>query len=113
MTRGIGWRCRIENRQVHVELRNRCGHNFPGELPSRSFHVMVEFGVPHEPVHELRRPPHESWNRRDNRLLPDEVRALHFDLPAGIDDAEVLLSFNPPMPVSESFRIGRWSSRDR
>jgi hypothetical protein len=111
--RAIAWRCWIEKRQVHVELRNRCGHKFPGEIPSRSFHVMVEFGAPHEPVHELLRRPHKGEDRRDNRLLPDEVRTLHFDLPVGVDAAEVHLLFKPLplMPVTEAFRIGRWSSR--
>lgn len=110
--RAIAWRCWIEDGVVHVELRNRCGHKFPGEIPSRSFHVMVSFGVGQKPAHALLRRPHKKEDRRDNRLLPDEVRVLTFPLPKGVGDASVRLLFKPLplMPVSAAFEIGRWRS---
>ncbi len=115
--RAIAWRCWVADRELRIELRNRTGHKFPGEIPSRSFHVQVKFvGDPkkhHDPVNLLLRRPHKKEDRRDNRLLPDEVRVLRFPFPDGVSDAEVRLLFKPLplMPVDQSFVIGEWSSR--
>ncbi len=117
--RAVAWRCWVADRTLHVELRNRTGHKFPGEIPSRSFLVQVKFvGDPlkqHEPLHELLRRPHKLEDREDNRLRPDEVRVLHFRFPAGTSDAEVRLLFKPLplMPVEQSIVIGEWTSRRR
>jgi nitrate/TMAO reductase-like tetraheme cytochrome c subunit len=114
--RAVAWRCWVADRKLHVELRNRTGHKFPGEIPSRSFHVHVSFvGDPaqqHEPVHELLRRPFKKEARRDNRLAPDEVRVLHFPLPAGATDVVVRLLFKPLplMPDEDAFVIGEWAS---
>ena len=51
------------------------------------------------------------WKRIDE----PSIAACGHCHPPGINDAEVQLFFKPLplMPVSESFRIGRWTSRDR
>ena len=113
--RALGWRCWLENNQVHVELRNRCGHKFPGEIPSRSFIVRVTFpgsDPEREPIHVLLRKSHRGEDRKDNRLRPDETRILRFPLPKGATKAEVRLLFKPlPMMTTEqSFVLGKWSS---
>lgn len=113
--RAVGWRCWLENGVVHVELRNRCGHKFPGEIPSRSFLVQVTFTgapAPSDPVHALLRRSHKGEDRPDNRLEPDEVRVLRFPLPGGATGATVELLFKPLplLPIESSFRIGSWSS---
>jgi hypothetical protein len=109
--RALAWSCRIVDGEVHVELRNRCGHKFPGEIPSRSFLVRVDFPG-HDAVYELLRKPHRGEEREDNRLEPDEVRVLRFPLPDGARSASVKLLFKPLplMPESRSFVLGEWSS---
>ena len=108
--RAIGWRCWKADGQVHVELRNRCGHKFPGEIPSRSFIVRVVIpGI--EPIHELLRKPHKGEERPDNRLLPDETRVLRFPAP-GAAPVHVMLLFKPLplLPIERAFVIGEWYS---
>jgi hypothetical protein len=109
--RALGWRCWLAGGEVRVELRNRCGHKFPGEIPSRSFVVRVDFPG-HEPAFQLLRKPHKREDREDNRLVPNEVRVLRFPLPAGVKSADVRLLFKPLplMPEDQSFELGRWSS---
>lgn len=110
VARALGWACRIEDGAVVVELRNRTGHKFPGEIPSRSFVVRVDFPG-HDPVYELLRKPHREEDREDNRLLPDEVRVLRVPLPDGVNEASVRLLFNPlPLnPEERAFVLGQWS----
>ena len=110
--RALAWRCWLEEGEVRVQLRNRCGHKFPGEIPSRSFVVRVTFPG-HDPVYELLRKPHKRESRDDNRLLPDETRVLRFPLPRGVSSAEVRLLFKPLplMPEDQSFLLGEWSSK--
>ena len=108
--RALAWRCWIEDDWVCVELRNRCGHKFPGEIPSRSFVVRVEFPG-QDPVYELLRKPHRGEAREDNRLRPDETRVLRFPLPVRNAHVKVTLLFKPLplLPESRAFNLGTWS----
>jgi hypothetical protein len=110
--RALKWRCWIEGGEVCISLSNRCGHKFPGEIPSRSFLVRVDFpGQP--PIYELLRKSHRGEDRRDNRLLPDETRVLRYRLPDGAREASVRLLFKPLplMDEEQAFVLGQWSSR--
>jgi len=109
--RAVGWSAAIRDGAVEVELRNRTGHKFPGEIPSRSFLVRVDF-PDRDPVYELLRRPHKKESRADNRLAPDEVRTLRFALPAEVATARVTLLFKPLplLPESQAFVLGEWDS---
>lgn len=110
--RALAWRCSLEQGRVRVELRNRTGHKFPGEIPSRSFVVRVEFPG-HEPLRTLLRKPNKEEARADDRLLPDERRVLEFDVPSGATEARVTLLFLPlPLLTDEdAFVLGSWSAQ--
>jgi hypothetical protein len=108
--RALDWRVRIEAGELVLELENRAGHRFPGEIPSRSFLVHVQ--VPgHESQDVLLRKPHKGEQRADDRLRPDETRILRFPLPAGAASASVELYFLPLplLPREQGFLLGRWS----
>lgn len=107
--RALSWDCMIDHGAVLIELRNRTGHKFPGEIPSRSFVVRVDFPG-HEPVYELLRKPHKGEDRGDNRLAPDEERVLRFQIPDGVTEVSVRLLFNPlPLwPEERAFVLGEW-----
>ncbi len=107
--RALAWRCWIADDTLWIELRNRCGHKFPGEIPSRSFLVEVLFPG-HDVRREVLRRPFKTEARKDNRLLPDETRTLRYPLPQGVAVAEVRLLFKPLplLPVAESFELGYW-----
>lgn len=109
--RAIQWTASIEGRELVLAITNKTGHKFPGEIPSRSFLVHVEFPG-HEPCDLLLRKPHKGEARADDRLLPDETRALRFPLPAGATGARVELRFLPLplLPREEGFLLGEWSS---
>lgn len=108
--RALGWQCRLEGDEVVVELRNRCGHKFPGEIPSRAFVVRVTFDD-REPIYELFRKPHRGEDRADDRLLPDETRLLRHAWPEGAAAVEVELLFKPLplMPDERAFVLGSWA----
>ena len=108
--RAIAFDAKIEGGAVRVTVRNRTGHKFPGEIPSRSFLVRVEFAGP-DPRVELLRKPHRGEDRDDNRLRPDEERTFVFPLPDGASSARVKLLFQPLplLPEEESFLLGTWS----
>lgn len=110
--RALWWSCSFEGSVVRVQLRNRCGHKFPGEIPSRSFVVRVDFPGG-SPMFELLRKPYQGEKRADNRLLPDETRVLRFQLPQGVTPAKVRLLFKPLplLPEEQSFLLGQWSSK--
>jgi nitrate/TMAO reductase-like tetraheme cytochrome c subunit len=107
--RALFWSASVEDGELRVELENRCGHKFPGEIPSRSFHVHVAFDVG-EPRTVLLRKPHKGEKREDDRLLPDETRTLRFPVPEGAASAEVRLLFRPLplLPESQAFVLGEW-----
>ena len=59
--RALAWSAALEDGAVRLELRNRTGHKFPGEIPSRSFLVIVEFpGSERGPERLLLRKPHKG-----------------------------------------------------
>ena len=110
----ITWEARLEGRELALTVTNRTGHKFPGEIPSRSFLVKVEFPGA-EPATELLRKPNKGEQRADNRLTPDETRVLRFPLPEGVESAHVALYFLPlPLiPPEDGFLLGEWSSNVR
>jgi hypothetical protein len=114
VARALAFRISLADGAVQVELRNRCGHKFPGEIPSRSFVVRVDF-PDREPVYELLRKPNKEEARADNRLLPDEQRVLRFPLPAGVSEARVRLLWKPLplMPEEQAFVLAEWTSDRR
>jgi nitrate/TMAO reductase-like tetraheme cytochrome c subunit len=111
VAKAVAWSCRIEAGAVLVELHNRTGHRFPGEIPSRSFVVRVDLpGI--EPLSELLRKPNKGEARADNRLQPDERRVLRFPLPDGADPGAVRVSLLwlplPLLPREQAFVLGEW-----
>jgi len=106
--RALAWDVRVADGVLVVELRNRTGHKFPGEIPSRSFVLSVRFDDA-EPQRTLLRKPHKGEEREDDRLLPDETRALRFPVPDGARAADVRLLFLP-LPLlrdDQGFELGR------
>ena len=107
VARGVAWEVARGDRGVEITLRNRTGHKFPGEIPSRSLLVEVAFdGAPSE-IEVLRR-PHKGEERADNRLLPDEVRVLVRPIPPGARRAQVNILFRPLplLPLESAFELG-------
>lgn len=110
--RALAWDCRIEGDALVLELRNRCGHRFPGEIPSRSFVVKVTFDE-REPEVLVLRKPRKLEARAENRLEPDEERVLRYPFPEGTSEVRVQLLFLPLPLLSEeqAFVLGEWSGR--
>lgn len=107
--RALAWSAEVAADAVRVRLRNRTGHKFPGEIPSRSFHVRVDFSDGSTQAALLRK-PHKKEDRADDRLRPDEERVLVFPLPAGAESARVRLLFKPLplLPDAHAFVLGDW-----
>lgn len=107
--RALAWDCRRDGDELVIELRNRCGHKFPGEIPSRSFVLSITFEG-HPPIQELWRKPHRGEDRADDRLLPDETRVLRYPWPEAAPAVEVKLLFKPlPLtPDEHAFELGAW-----
>jgi len=87
---------------------------FPGEIPSRSSLVEVDFpGSEARPQSLLLRKPHKGEDREDNRLLPDERRILIFPVPHGVVDVRLRLLFKPLplLPDESAFLIAEWTGR--
>ena len=108
--RALGWSCKLVERELHVELRNRAGHRFPGEIPSRSFVLKVQFDDGEPEVLTLRK-PHKGEQREDDRLAPDETRVLRFQAPQAAREVRVRLLFLPLplLPEESAFLLGEWS----
>lgn len=113
--KALRWRCRIDDGELVVTLRNKTGHKFPGEIPSRAFVLVVQAGEV-ELARELLRKPHKQEVRADNRLQPDEERVLRYRLPAGVEPAQVrvrlLFQPLPLLPLAQAFVLGEWSGAD-
>jgi hypothetical protein len=107
--RAIAWHAEVEDGALRVRVRNRTGHKFPGEIPSRAFLVKVEISG-QEPRRVLLRKPHRGEKREDDRLQPDEERTFVFPLPEGVHEARVKLIFLPLplLPEKEGFLLGVW-----
>lgn len=108
--RALAWSCAIEDGALVLELRNRTGHRFPGEIPSRSFVVKVAFDARAAEVITLRK-AHKGEQRDENRLEPDETRVLRFPFPADARSVSVRLLFLPLplLPEEQAFVLGEWS----
>ena len=105
--RGLDSEVRVADSMLRIELRNRTGHKFPGEIPSRSLLVSVSFDDQRPETRVLRK-PHRGENREDNRLAPDEVRVLTYPVPEEAGRAEVQILFRPLplLPLESCFDLG-------
>jgi hypothetical protein len=108
--RAIAWQCRCEGGELIVTIRNRTGHRFPGEIPSRLFQVkvVVDGG---EPRYATLRKPAKTETREDDRLDVNETRELRFPVDATAHDLHVWLLFKPfpLLPDDAAQVIGEWS----
>lgn len=105
--RAIAWEAERTDGAIELRVRNRTGHRFPGEIPSRAF--LIRMDLPgHETQSVLLRKPFRGEKREDNRLRPDEERTFQFPLPRGGESARLRLLFQPfpLLPVEESFLLG-------
>ena len=109
--RAVAWSAAVVEGELRVTVRNRTGHRFPGEIPSRSFLVEATVGAG-EPRTVLLRKPHRGEDRPDDRLLPDEERVFRFPLSGDGAVASVRLLFRPLplLPLEECFLLGSWRS---
>ncbi len=104
--RAIAWVAKRSDEGIVLVVRNRTGHKFPGEIPSRSFVIQVEIeGQESRTV--LLRKPFRGEDREDNRLRPDEERRLVFEIGKGAT-ARVRLFFlpYPLLPLEQGFLLG-------
>jgi len=97
---------RLDKRELVASLENRCGHKFPGEVPSRALGLRIEtWDADNNPLD-----PIELWFKRpfknlvgapDNRLKPDERRELRQALPEKAAFVRVTCFFKPSPLVPE------------
>lgn len=108
--KAIRWRASRSDGELQVRVKNRTGHKFPGEIPSRSFVVRAEFDSG-EVESVLLRKPHKGEERQDDRLAPDELRTIGFAIPDAASSARVTLRFYslPLLPDEDAFVLGEWS----
>ncbi len=109
--RAVAWQCELEGGELVVALRNRTGHKFPGEIPSRLFQVRVTVDGG-EPRYVTLSKPRKDETRADDRLDVDETRALRFTVDAAASDVQVALLFKPfpLLPDEAAFVLGEWRS---
>ncbi len=109
--RAIGWECVRDGGEVRVTLRNRTGHRFPGEIPSRVFQLklVVDGG---EPQYVTLRKPGKTESRADDRLDVDETRVVRFVVDAAASGVQLQLLFKPfpLLPDAQAFLLGEWNA---
>lgn len=108
--RALDWSVEQASDRVLLTLRNRAGHRFPGEIPSRSFLIRVLHDQQEVELITLRK-PRKGETRNDDRLKPDEVRLLTFQVPQEVQSMRLELYFRPlPLtPLKSCFSLGDWS----
>ena len=107
--RAIAWEIVREGGEVHVTLRNRTGHRFPGEIPSRVFQVKVIVDAD-APQYLTLRKPGKTETRADDRLDVDETRVLRIAVDAAAASVRVELLWKPfpLLPDEQAYLIGEW-----
>jgi hypothetical protein len=106
--RALRWSAALDGDVLVVTLHNRTPHRLPAESASRALVVRVESSGGEREYRTLRRPA-DSELRPDTRLLPEQTRALRFELPAEADWVEVQVLFKsfPLMPDEAAYPLGR------
>jgi hypothetical protein len=112
--RAIAWEVERDGAEVAVTLRNRTGHRFPGEIPSRAFQIRVVAGGG-EPRYATLRKPGRSEAREDDRLDVDETRTIRFAVDPDAREVRVTLLFKPfpLLPDESAFVLGEWPPQPR
>jgi nitrate/TMAO reductase-like tetraheme cytochrome c subunit len=106
--KAIDWKCDVADGKLKLTIVNRTGHKFPGEIPSRALVIQWQSGSAPATFEVLRR-PNKGEDRADNRLKPDEVRTMEWNIEPG-RSAELKLWFQPLplLPEEKSIPIGAW-----
>ncbi len=103
--------CRVEGRELVVTVENLTSHKFPGEVPSRVFHILIEHDGK-EVQFRFRRPNKREIGWKDNRLRPDEKREIRWPIPAGTKTLSVDFRFqSSPFVLPQGWiDLGRWET---
>ncbi|HYE97825.1 MAG TPA: multiheme c-type cytochrome [Planctomycetota bacterium] len=109
--KGLDWSCEVRDGALRIELRNRSGHRFPAEVPTRTLRIRVEIDGRFEEIF-LRRPPKAAVGPKDNRLYPGEVRVLSRPA-AGARRVRVEIRFqrSPFERPAEWVDLGTWEKK--
>ncbi len=94
----IEWK--LEGRTVYATLTNLSAHKLPGEVPTRILKLKVvaydkDGNSLLSEYQQLKRPGKTEIGYRDNRLLPDEVRTLKQEVPAGTAKVKAWMYWQP------------------
>ena len=118
VSRSIHAEYALDKRVVVVTVDNRCGHKFPGEVPTRAFGIRVEtWDAADQPLETdelwLKRPFKSQVGVPDSRLEPDERRVIRRPLAAGAVFVRVTLIFKPsPLMMERGWtKLDRWESK--
>jgi len=110
--RAVRTSCSVESGEVVITLENLTSHKFPGEVPSRVFHILLRHDSGEETL-SFRRPNKSEVGWKDNRLLPDERRTIRWKIPEGTASVAVEFKFQPSPFVLPAgwIEIGKWERR--